>query len=399
MTDSAPKVRDRARIVRRAGARLVAATVDERADWLENAGAALRAAVQRRLEDLSGATGLSAPMVTWATRTTLDTIRHDAMKALVLDAQRAGEPIGMLSVVLAGNVFTAAVRAVFVPLLFGVPVLVKASSRETMFPAMLRDALLATDPELGAAVEVVVFEGGDLKAEAALVEDADAVSVYGSDETVEAIRRRLPHAPLMAHGHGVSMAYCGAGALGSAAIEDTVARLALDVAAYDQRGCLSPQLILVEQVPDGSAEELARRLAEDGLRTMGTELPRGPLPPAIGAAQAQWRGVAEVEGTLASGADYAVAIRSALPIRWSPGYRNVTVSPVAGLGEAMTVIEPLGKNVKCIGTDRGSLADLIAYLDRADALAAYACPIGEMQTPPLDAPADGQPVWAGLTRR
>ena len=63
------------------------------------------------------------------------------------------EPISSLSVVLAGNLFTATVRAVFVPLLLGIPVTVKASSRETLFPRMLRDALLHEDPELGRAVE------------------------------------------------------------------------------------------------------------------------------------------------------------------------------------------------------------------------------------------------------
>jgi hypothetical protein len=29
-------------------------------------------------------------------------------------------------------------------------------------------------------------------------------------------------------------------------------------------------------------------------------------------------------------------------------------------------------------------------------LSAYACTTGTMQTPPLDAPADGRPIWHGL---
>lgn len=399
MTDGPKEILERAGTVQKSGAELRSATIDQRTDWLANAASILDGRAREGASALSESTGLSEPMVTWAARTTFGTIRKEAMTTLVREAGPGGEPLGMLAVVLAGNVFTAVIRAAFVPLLFGVPVLLKASSRETLFPRMMRDALRDADPRLGGSIDVVVFEGGDRDAETALVETADAVSVYGSDQTVEAMRGRLPNAALMAHGHGVSAAYCGADALGDDAIEGTVWQLALDVCAYDQRGCLSPQVIFVEPSASRSALEFARYLVEHGLRPMGEELPRGPLPPAVGAAQAQWRGLAEVEGTLLSGPDHAVAIRAATPIRWSPGYRNVTISPTAGLQEAFEVITPLGNHLKCIGADPSSLHEVQRRLDESNALGAHACQLGDMQTPPLDAPSDGRPIWAGLRRR
>ena len=75
---------------------------------------------------------------------------------------------------------------------------------------------------------------------------------------------------------------------------DTVADLSLDICAYDQRGCLSPQLVYIEETTSRSTEHFAKRLADEGLGSIGKTLPRGPLPVSIGAVQAQWRGIAEV---------------------------------------------------------------------------------------------------------
>ena len=400
MTDDASVVRRRAAAVLQAGAALRTASVEERAHWLAQAATALAHEVHGKRNELSEATALSVPMVEWAARTTLATIVEDAMLGLARQAQRGSHrmrsPISMLSVILAGNVFTASVRSVIVPLLFGVPVLVKASSKETLFPAMLRDALVQTDSRLGAAIDLVVFPGGDVECEAALAELAEAVSVYGSDETVAAIGARLGDTPLIAHGHGVSVAYCGPDALDDAHVGNTIADLSLDICAYDQRGCLSPQVVYVAETVSWSAADFARRLAQEGLAPMSKTLPRGRLPLSVGANQAQWRGIAEVEGTLIAGDTYAISVRDTQPIRWSPGFRNVTIAPVPGLDEALRAMKPIGSNLKCIGTDSASLPELQARLADSPAFSAYACTIGTMQTPSLDALADGHSIWHGL---
>ena len=118
----------------------------------------------------------------------------------------------------------------------------------------------------------------------------------------------------------------------------------------------------------------------------------------IGAEQAQWRGLAEVEGTLIRGATYAVAVRPARAIRWSPGYRNVTLVPVRGVADALQAMEPIGSNLKCVGADPASISEIRTQLERSPGLSAYACALGTMQTPALDAPADGRPIWHGLLR-
>ena len=397
MSDDASAIRERAAAVREAGATLRTATTDERASWLADSAHRLLREVASRSAALAESTGLSAPMVSWAARTTLRTVDAQALSRLASQAQQSGsDPIAMLSVILAGNVFTASVRGIVVPLLLGVPVLVKSSSRETLFPAMLRDALHRTDPGLGAGMDLVVFPGGDREREAALVESAEAVAVYGSDQTVASIAARCGDKALIAHGHGVSAAYCGSHALSKARIDRTVAAVSLDVCAYDQRGCLSPQVIYVEAARDCPALEFAERLAAEGLEPLSQALPRGPLPAAVGAAQAQWRGVAEVEGTLIRGDTFAICVHDQGPIRWSPGYRNVSVVPTNGIGAAFDAMRPFAASLKCLGTDGASRAGVEDELARREAFQAYACNLGQMQAPPLDAPADGRPIWYGL---
>ncbi len=402
MNEDAAEIRARAAAVTEAGFELRAASTKERALWLSEATSILTQRAEEAGTALSEATGLSVPMVRWAVRTTLDTIREDTLLSLAAQASeenpRSLEPISMLSLVLAGNVFTASARGILVPLLLGVPVLAKVSSKESLFPAMLLATLRESDSRLGASLDLVAFAGGDTALEAAFVERAEAVSAYGSDETIAALALRLGTKPLIAHGHGVSVAYCDAEALDAGAIDETIQRLALDISAYDQRGCLSPQLVYVEETEQTSALSFARRLCEQGLGPMSLSLPRGALPIASGAVQAQWRGVAAVEGTLLRGDTYAVAVRRSHPIRWSPGYRNVTLSPVCGIDDALRAMNAIGPGLKCIGASRDSISALRERLPQSRSPSAYVCALGEMQIPALDAPADGRPIWYGLFR-
>jgi hypothetical protein len=374
-------------------------STEERVAWLADTAQQLLREIDGVSAPLAESTGLSIPMVTWGLRTTLDTVNRRGLRALAREAHEAGgSPVSTLSIVLAGNLFAATVRAVVVPLLLGIPVSVKASSRETVFPRILRDALQRMDPDLGRAIDLVLFRGGDVEQEKALIETTEVTAVYGDDSTLDAIKRRHPSASLVAHGHGVSTAYCGPEALSEDCIEETISNLGLDICAYDQRGCLSPQIVYVAAESEPALMAFGERLATGGLTRLQGELPRGPLPPEVGAAQAQWRGIAEVEGSLIAGSTYGIAIRPLRPVRWSPGYRNVSLVLVRDCAAAVRAMQPFGPMLKCVGADPASSASLHAELDGKSGLSAYECPLGSMQTPGLDAPADGKPVWHGLLR-
>ena len=356
----------------------------------------------RRL--LPPSTALSPEMVDWALVTSLREVSRERLLTLL---RSAGSPLvnakpampSLASVVLAGNVFTASIRPIFVLLALGVPIVCKASSHDDVFPRLLAEALNQIDAGVGGALGVCAFPGGTIPLEEALFEHADVVVVYGSDETVGALRARVkPTTRLVEHGHGVSVAFVGGAALsGTAAAAAASKRLALDVAAYDQRGCLSPHVAFVQRGgaigPDEFAESVHRELS-----ALGETLPRGPLPVDIAAAQMQWRGTMAVLGRLHEGRAHAVARLEAGPLRAGPGWRNLLLLDSDGPEDVARQVAPLGVHLKSIGVagDDGDFQRL------ADALAPpfspRLCSLGSMQMPGIESLADGASPLDGLVR-
>ena len=368
-------------------------------DSLVNAARFLRdedPLVREAITRLASTTGLSEPMVRWALQSTAEMVTTPALSSVLAEVEQWADgrsivPAHMGAVVLAGNVFTAALRPMFVHLLLGCPVIVKASSKEPHFARLVRDAIARADAPLAHSVGVTAFPGGDTDAERALFAEADVVSVYGNDDTIEAIGRRVPpKKQLLAHGHGFGLAYVSASAL------DNPGRwtraLALDIAAYDQRGCLSPHAIFVERRGSISPRDFAAQLAKEALSVVSGELPRGPLPLAAGAAQVQWRGVARATGELFEGTDCAVSYEDADRFRPSPGYRNVAVHPIDDWTAFVRRAEPLSTQLKCLGIADDN-DDLPAWNG-----ATRVCVAGTMQTPPFDLRIEGREPWAGLVR-
>jgi acyl-CoA reductase-like NAD-dependent aldehyde dehydrogenase len=356
------------------------------------------------LRVLPASTGLSREMVAWALGASLrDASRPELLERLAAPSPPvAGArpvPARLAALVLAGNVFTAALRPIAGALALGVPLVCKASSHDGAFPRLLRQALLAVAPDVGGALGVCSFPGGSASLEEALFEQADAIVVYGSDGTVSAIRARArPTARLVEHGHGVSAAYVGASALGSEEQAEAVAeRLAIDTAAYDQRGCLSPQVALVERGAPIGAAELAERVHR-ALGRLGEALPRGPLPAEVAAEQMQWRGTMAVLGELREGAAHAVAHVEGGALRFGPGYRNLLLATCDGPEDAARELGPLGAHLKALGV--AGAPDEADRLARAlpPPLCPRLCRLGTMQAPPIDALEDGAPAMEGMVR-
>jgi hypothetical protein len=360
-------------------------------------------------EVLVGSTGLSSLMIEWALETNVappdleDGLRR--LAAGLAPVVREGPtcvvaPPRLAVTILAGNVFTAALRAAAVPLLCGAPVVLKASSRGDVFPRLLKRALAEADAEVGPALEVVTFTGGPGPLQDALLAAADVVSVYGGDATVASVRARLPATTrVVPHGHGLGVAFVPAEAMRDEASARQVAHdLALDVAAFDQRGCLSPHAVWVEK---GGAVEglgLAHLLADHALAALGRDLPRGTLPTEVGAAQVQWRGVAAARGTLLERDGHAVSHEGDAALRLSPGWRNVAVHDAVDLDAFVAQVRPLGVHLKAIGVAGPHPARLRVAKALPAPLAPRVSSVGQMQTPPIGSLVDGDLPWAGTAR-
>ncbi len=202
----------------------------------------------------------------------------------------------------AGNVAGVSVGGVVRALLTRSPVLLKPGLHDAVLPVLYARALAECDPELAAAVAVLYWPGGTRSVEAVVLARADLVVVYGGGDTVEAVRARLPaNTPLVAYSHRVGVALVGRAALAPARADRTALAAARAVAAFDQRGCVSPHLFWVEEGATLTPAEWAGRLAA-AVAAVEQDLPAGPASADTASLVQQLRGTWELKEATGGGA-------------------------------------------------------------------------------------------------
>jgi hypothetical protein len=263
--------------------------------------------------------------------------------------------------------------------------------------------LAQVDPALGDCLAVVTWPGGYTALEDAAFSRADFVIASGSDASLAAIRPRV-QGRFIGYGHKVSFGVIGRKALINA---QRLAQLAAyDVALFDQQGCLSPQLIYVEEGGAATAKEFAGLLAQS-LAQWQQELPRGRIPPEASLAirrardEAEWQALAGKDVELhasPSGTAWTV-IYDADPIFIpSPLYRTVRVKPLTALTQLVALLAPWQEHLEAVGAavksdGRPGGEEILGSLG-----VSRICPIGTMQTPPLNWRHGGRPRIADLLR-
>jgi hypothetical protein len=336
----------------------------ERVSSVRRLLAAARRVYERRAKltaAIAESTGLSAEGVELGF-SYLELEASDAeLAALVAGVSEANH----VHVILSANVFVAALRALALAVAAAPKVTVRPSARDPWLTRALFD-------ELGEpAVEIV-----DERDPAAL--DAGSLHVYGRDSTIAAVRAAArAGTAVLGHGAGLGVVIL----TGAADIDGSAARIAVDIVAFDQRGCLSPRLVLVEgDVARGTrvAESLHRELSGWGLR-----VPRGRLESHERAQARQWTDTVSFAGRAWEGADHVVGLGPAgeTPALPPPG-RHVHVADVATLERAATLLAPISRFVAAVGTDDS------AGVRRVVPPYARLSQVGRMQRPPLDGPVD-----------
>ena len=207
---------------------------------------------------LPTATGLSSENVAWALDFALEVRPSDWDLNLLCERTPQCERAHVL---LSANVFVAALRAVAIAIAAAPEVHVRPSRRE---PLML-DFLARAAP-------------GQFQLDRELrPEPGDHVWLYGSDETLLQMKRTLaPNVVIHEHGSGYGIVIVHDDELCASASRQKVARAIVeDVVPFDQRGCLSPRVVLVEQ-DRRIARSLWQALAAE-LIIRESEIPLGEL--------------------------------------------------------------------------------------------------------------------------
>jgi hypothetical protein len=351
--------------------------------------------------ELPRTTGLSREMVDWGLRQTCGQLtatllRRQLSRGVTVTATAVSPRL--VTLVLAGNVFTAGLPPILLALLHGSALVIKASQQERGFPRRFLAALRTADPRLARSVRLLTVPGEDASLDIAFRE-SDLVVGFGSDSTMAALRHRVPPpTSLREHGHGIGVGYVSRALLRDTRTAKRAATaLALDVAAYDQRGCLSPQTVWVENGGPIEIRGFAALLA-GALGECERKLPRGQLPPRAAAEQVQWRGVAAATGEIWDGGRFAVAYRGRRELSPTPGWRNIELCDCHGPAEMISEVLPLGRHLKAIGVG----GDQELFQEVAKLLPASLCPrlsrLGAMQRVPLFDVADGTAADDGFLR-
>ena len=185
---------------------------------------------------------------------------------------------------------TSLVRA----LLIGSAALVKPGRADVVLPVLFARALAEVAPELASMAAVVYWEGGTCTAEQAALDEADVVVVYGGDETIRAVRARIPAATrLVLYHHRMSAAVLGREALATTELREVAEDCSRAIAMFDQRGCVSPHAFFVEEGGTASPRDFAAALAA-ALDALESVLPAADVTPAEGAWLQQLRCTAEL---------------------------------------------------------------------------------------------------------
>jgi hypothetical protein len=297
---------------------------------------------------------------------------------------------GLVAVWLASSVPTAVFSAIGLPLLVGKRVYARPSSADLASAELFAESLVVADPQVGASLEIGSGDGEHV------LDQADAVIVYGRDETVEELRGRVGDGRIfIGHGHKLSVA-----AIGPHADVTSAARgVALDAALFDGRGCLSPSYVLVVESRAGRARAVAQALAGE-LEVLRTGLPRGRASDAEELALREWRTRAALAGDEVWLAEGSTAWGVALARdKVSPGtLRHLPVIGVPDVGALGHWCARLAPHLSSLGVE-GFAADdgrLRALTERAGG--SRVCPLGSMQLPPLDWRNDGVGPLADLVR-
>lgn len=281
-------------------------------------------------------------------------------------------------IIASANVFTAPVEWAWQLSQRGVRVVIKAAREH----AGVVQALAAELP----GVEAREWKGGtDLAAEAEALAGTNGVIAFGRDETLRALRERIP----------AGIPFCAFGAKFGVAVVDrldaeTAGAVAADFALYDGAGCMSPVGVFARSV-DISAVEVAMSRAQ-------ARWPRGPLSDYHGALARRTallaRANSDPQFTRVERPEFSILSMDAAYLADGASPRQMVIYPWNNLADVAGALLPFREQLGTIGTDSALAETLMRLLGPSPR---RFCELGRMQTPPASrAHHDGVDVLARL---
>ncbi|WP_043004254.1 acyl-CoA reductase [Comamonas testosteroni] len=244
----------------------------------------------------------------------------------------------------AGNVPALSLWSLVCGLLVKAPAIGKLASAEPLFAGWFARLLAEVHPPLADCLAVVWWRGAGGEEADALYAQADTVLAYGGNQTLDALRRRLPVTTrFLPHGHKLGFGLIGAQALDTLKAPGMARLAAWDVMRYDQQGCYSPHVFYVQRGAPVSPRAFADYLAAE-LANLQRRFARRELDLEEGAALARWQQNMEWGGHAHQllgpvDAPWSVAYSESLqPLAPTALYRTIAVVAVDRLDAVLPVV-------------------------------------------------------------
>ncbi len=263
---------------------------------------------------------------------------------------------------------------------------------------------VAQIPSLRESVACASWDRANPELTRRIVGAADSMVIYGEAKTVAELSAfRRPDADGFIYGPRISFAVLDA----TSTLEDSILELAMndfadDVAAFDQRGCLSPQVLYVLGPGDENASRILGALA----RSLDRSAENGGFTPNLPASAAG--AIQSLRATYAMdpekkrrviGTDalpgWTILVDEANPeLRPLPGYQTIRIVPLPSWEALIPVLITWTGQLQCMGIGPDTACIPESINDELENLGlSRACPLGRMQAPPLQWTHDGNPFF------
>lgn len=278
----------------------------------------------------------------------------------------------------------------------------KTAAGEPYLAVCFARALAEEDAELAGCLAVSYWPGGSEDLEAVAFSEAGTVIAYGSDETISGIACRVPPATrFIGYPNRVGVALVTRRALSRKRARELARGAALDVATFDQQGCVSPHMIYAETGGAVAPLDFARYLGE-ALEELSQEIPRGAMAPGESALIHQLRAHAEISGATvlagARGTEWTVIVEEGAGFEPSPLNRVIRVSSVDDLSEVVSTLEKVGAHLQTVAV-AGAKDEVRSLAGRLGLIGATrVVPVGEAAWPGPHWHHDGRFQFMDLVR-
>ena len=265
----------------------------------------------------------------------------------------AWQPLGILVHVAPTNVFTVGVLCIIEGLLSGNINILKTSSSQHQVVQLFFQDLLALDSRGLLAPYIIVLEVSSRRHDllARIIQNADVVSAWGSEEAIDSLRAMTPGGVRFVEwGHKISFAWF---ARESLADSRAMRRVCEDICLLDQNACSSPQNVFIECDDFAELENFARKFA-DILARVSQRIPGETPSTAARAEISTVVSIARTEEALgltrvfqARDRSWAVIADRRSGLAVSPLFRTILIKPLPA-GRIIETLHPMKRYLQTV---------------------------------------------------